>query len=288
VVKYSEIEFPVRCGTCGSDLVDAGTRLYCPNTACPKRLLHRLEKWVSVLDIRELGEKLLRQLFDKERVRHIADFYSLNAEELASYERMGELSATKVIRHIQTKRELSLAAFVAGFDLEGIAETTMEKVAAAGFDTLNTLRRAAVEDLAAVYGLGQITAKVIVDGLKETAAEMDAVLKTDIISIALPPSDDTQPLRGLSFCFTGELSSMKRGQAEEKIKAMGASAKTSVVKDLSYLVTNDPGSGSSKNKKARELGVPIIDEKQFLALLAGATGSGETSVPAATGQGELF
>jgi DNA ligase (NAD+) len=145
-----------------------------------------------------------------------------------------------------------------------------------------------VEDLAAVYGLGNITAKVIVDGLKETAAEMDAVLKTDIISIALPPSDETQPLRGLSFCFTGELSSMKRGQAEEKIKSLGASAKTSVVKDLSYLVTNDPGSGSSKNKKARELGVQIIDEKQFLALLAGATGSGETAVPAASGQGELF
>jgi DNA ligase (NAD+) len=286
VVKYSEIEFPVRCSTCGSDLVDAGTRLYCPNAACPKRLLHRLEKWVSVLDIRELGEKLLRQLFDKERVRHIADIYTLNAEELAGYERMGELSAAKVIRHIQTRRELSLAAFVAGFDLEGVAETTMEKVASAGFDTMEKLRRAGVEDLAAVYGLGQITAKVIVDGLKETAAEMDAVLKTDIIGISLPPPEETQPLRGLSFCFTGELASMKRGQAEEKIKALGASAKTSVVKDLSYLVTNDPGSGSGKNKKARELGVQIIDEKQFLALLAGADAPGKTAVPAA--QGELF
>jgi DNA ligase (NAD+) len=286
--KEGEIEIPVRCGTCGSDLIDADTRLYCPNTACPKRLLHRLEKWVSVLDIRELGEKLLRQLFDKERVRHIADLYTLNAEELASYERMGELSAAKVIRHIQTKRELSLATFVAGFDLEGIAETTMEKVAAAGFNTLKKLRNASVENLSAIYGLGEITAKVIVDGLNETTAEMDAVLKTDVISIALPPSEETQPLRGLSFCFTGELSSMKRGQAEEKIKALGASAKTSVVKDLSYLVTNDPGSGSSKNKKARELGVPIIDEKQFLVLLAGATDSEKTSVPAATGQGELF
>jgi DNA ligase (NAD+) len=288
--RFKEIEFPSICAVCGSKLIDAGTRLYCPNAACPKRLLHRLEKWVSVLDIRELGEKLLRQLFDKERVRHIADLYSLNADELASYERMGELSAAKVIRHIQTKRELSLAAFVAGFDLEGVAETTMEKVAADGFNTLEKLRAASVEDLAAVYGLGDITAKVIVDGLKETAAAMDAVLSAGVIGIAPPPSDDAQPLRGLSFCFTGELTSLKRSQAEEKVKALGASAKTSVVKDLSYLVTNDPGSGSGKNKKAREMGVSIIDEKEFLALLAGmSAGSGKMSAPAATSaQGELF
>jgi DNA ligase (NAD+) len=280
-----EIEFPVRCAVCGADLIDAGTRLYCPNAACSKRLLHRLEKWVGVLDIRELGEKLLSQLFEKERVRHIADLYTLTAEELAEYERMGELSAAKVIRHIRTKRELSLAVFVAGFDLEGIAETTMEKVAAAGFNTLEKLRRASVEDLAAVYGLGEITATVLADGLRETAAAMDAVLSAGIVSIAPPPPEEAQPLRGRSFCFTGELSSMKRGEAEEKIKALGASAKASVVKDLSYLVTNDPGSGSSKNKKARELGIPIIDEAQFLSLLAEAGKGAALSAPQ---QGELF
>jgi DNA ligase (NAD+) len=265
--REEEIEFPVRCAVCGTDLVDAGTRLYCPNLDCPKRLLHRLEKWISVLDIRELGEKLIRQLFDKERTRQIHELYTITAPELVEYERMGELSAAKVVRHIQTRRELSLSAFIAGFDLEGIAETTMEKVTAADFNTLEKLRSAAVADLAGVYGLGEITASVIVEGLKETAAEMDAVLATGIISIAPPPPEDTQPLRGLLFCFTGELSSMKRSQAEDKLKALGALAKSSVVKDLSYLVTNDPESDSAKNKKARKLGIPIIDEEQFLSLL---------------------
>jgi DNA ligase (NAD+) len=262
-----EIEFPSRCTACGSDLVDAGTRLYCPNAACTKRLLHRLEKWVSVLDIRELGEKLLRQIFEKGRVQKISDLYTLTAGELAEYERMGELSAAKVVRHIMTGRQLSLAAFIAGFDFDGIAETTMEKVAAAGFPTLEKLRAASVKDLAAVYGLGEITAKVIVDGLKETAAEMDAVLAAGVIGIA-PPSDEAQPMQGLSFCFTGELS-MKRNEAEEKVKALGASVKTSAAKGLSYLVANDPESGSAKNKKALELGIPIIGEKEFLALIAG-------------------
>jgi DNA ligase (NAD+) len=287
-----EIEFPGRCAVCGADLVDGGTRLYCPNPDCPKRLLHRLEKWISVLDIRELGEKLIRQLFDKERVRQIHELYTLTARELAEYERMGELSAAKVVRHIQTRRQLSLAVFIAGFDFEGVAETTMEKVAAAGFNTLEKLRSAAVADLAGVYGLGDITAGVIVDGLAETTAEMDAVLAEGIISIAPPPPEETQPLRSLSFCFTGELSSLKRSEAEEQIRALGAQAKSAVVKDLSYLVTNDPESGSGKNKKARHLGIPIIDEEQFLALLASAraglfTGSAK-SASAANGQGELF
>jgi DNA ligase (NAD+) len=262
------IKFPDKCQVCGTALIDSGTRLYCPNTGCAKRLLHRLEKWISVLDIRELGDKLIRQLFDKERVRRIPDLYTLTTEELSVYDRMGELSANKVVRHIQTKRELSLPAFIAGFDLEGVAETTMDKVALAGFNTLEKLRQASVDDLAGVYGLGEITAKVIVDGLVETSDEMDATLRTGVISIALPPAEDAQPMRGLSFCFTGELSSMKRPQAEEKIKALGASAKSTVVKGLSYLVTNDPASGSAKNKKARELGIPIINEDEFLALLA--------------------
>jgi DNA ligase (NAD+) len=270
-----EIEFPEFCTSCGSALEDGGTRLFCPNPACPKRLLHRMQKWAAVLDIRELGEKLIQQLYDKNRVRRLPDFYSLTAEELAEFERMGEQSAAKVIRHIRAPRELSLAAFVAGFDFEGVGETIMEKVVSAGFDTLAKLRAASVEDLAGVYGLGEITARTIIDGLKETAEEMDGVLAGGIITIAPPPREEDQPLRGYSFCFTGELSSMKRNQAEEKVKLLGGTAKSSVVKDLSFLVTNDPGSGSAKNVKAQNLGIPILDEPGFLAILENPRGAAD-------------
>ena len=276
----SEINFPVKCGACGSALVDEGTRLYCPNAACPKRLHHRLEKWVSVLDIREVGDKLLRQLFESGRVRRIPDLYTLTETELAAFERMGELSASKVVRHIRNKRELSLAAFVAGFDLEGVGELVMEKAVSEGFDTLPKLRAASAEALGKVYGLGEITAGTIARGLAECAEEMDQVLAAGVISIAKPAAG-TAPLKGVSFCFTGELR-MKRSSAEERVKALGGSVKSTVVKDLSYLVTNDPGSGSAKNKKARSLGVAIVDEDTFLTLLA----SGGRKP--ATVQGELF
>jgi len=283
--EKSEIRFPTICGICGSALEDGGTRLYCPNPSCPKKLHHRLEKWVSVLDIRELGEKLLRQLFDSGRVKAIADLYSLTAEELAEFERMGELSAAKVIRHIRAKRELSLSAFIAGFDFEGVGELIMEKAVQAGFDTLEKIRTAGVEELSGVHGLGEITAGIIVQGLEECAGVMDAVLASGIISIAPPLSEKDAPLKGSSFCFTGELKSMKRNQAEEKVKALGGSAKNTVAKDLTYLVTNDPESGSAKNKKALEYGVRIIDEETFLSILVNGVGK---DTLAASAQGELF
>jgi DNA ligase (NAD+) len=279
--EKKEIEYPSICGACGSKLEDTGTRLFCPNSSCPKRLHHRLDKWVSVLDIRELGEKLLAQLFESGRVRHIPDLYTLNEKELAAFERMGDLSAAKVIRHIRTRRELSLAVFIAGFDFEGVGELIVEKAIAEGFDTLEKLRAASVNDLAGVYGLGEITARVIVSGLEECKTEIDEVLAAGIIFIA-PPDRQDLPFRGKSFCFTGELKTMKRNEAEEKVKTLGGSAKSTVVKDLSYLVTNDRESGSGKNKKAAELGVPIIDEKAFLALLKKAAGEKNNA------QGELF
>jgi DNA ligase (NAD+) len=270
--EKSEIIFPLKCSSCGSALEDAGTRLYCPNSACPKRLHHRLEKWVSVLDIRELGEKLIRQLFDSGRVRMISDLYSLNETELAEFERMGELSAAKVIRNIRAKREISLEAFVAGFDFEGVGELIMERVVSSGFDTLEKLRLAKLDDLAGIFGLGEITARTILNGLVECREEMDKVLFAGIVTISLPPKKEEVPLKGLSFCFTGELKSLKRSQAEERVKSLGATVKSSVTKDLSYLVTNDPESGSAKNKKASEMGVKIISEENFLELIEGRQG----------------
>ena len=253
-----DITAPTVCAVCDTELVDEGTRLYCPNPACPKRLHHRIKKWAAVLDIRELGEKLINQLFEKGRTRRIADLYTLESGELALYDRMGDLSAEKVTRNIREKRELSLAAFIAGFDLEGIGETLMENITTSGFDTLAKLRAASIEELAAVFGIGDERARAIKEGLEQTADDMDAVLAAGSVTIAGPRAAGL-PFEGVSFCFTGELTAMKRSEAEARVKALGGAAKSAVVKGLSYLVTNTPESGSAKNKKARELGIPIID-----------------------------
>ena len=126
-----EIVAPVAC-SCGAALVDEGTRLYCPNRDCPKKALHRLEKWLSVLNIKEFGPAILGRLFDSGRVLSIADLYTLDPEELAAYERMGTTSAKKMIQNLRSRDSVSLAEFVAGFDIEGIGVLMVEKAAEIG------------------------------------------------------------------------------------------------------------------------------------------------------------
>jgi len=258
---------PDSCLVCGSVLVDEGTRLFCPNPACPKLVHHRLEKWISVLDIRDFGIGLIRRLFETGRVRSIPDLYTLTVDELAALDRMGCLSAAKVLKSLDAKRTVPLTAFIAGFDIEGIGETMVEKLVAAGFDTLDKLFAASEEDFAGVFQFGAIMAHTMKEGLTLLRAEMEMLLASGTFTIMKPVAGGL--LDGMSFCFTGELAGMKRGEAESLVKSLGGSSKTSVVKGLSYLVTNTPGSGSSKNAKARELGIPIIDEPAFLALAKG-------------------
>ncbi len=260
----AEIEAPARC-SCGAELVDEGTRLYCPNEGCPKKELHRLEKWLSVLDVRDFGVGIIGKLHQSGRVREIADLYGLGIEELAGYERMGEKSAAKILRNLAAKAEVGLAQFVAGFDIEGIGELLAQKAVDAGFDSLDKLRAAKLEELARVDGYAEITARTLAEGLASLGPAMDRLLATGALRIKAPARGGA--LAGKSFCFTGELASMKRPEAAELVKELGGTVKASVTKGLSYLVTNDPGSGSDKNKKAAAYGVALIDEEAFLALV---------------------
>jgi len=127
------------------------------------------------------------------------------------------------------------------------------------------LRIAGVEELAAIDGFADTMARTLHEGILYHAAAMDEVLATGAVSIR-EAAQETGPLSGFSFCFTGELATMKRSRAEALVKSLGGSVRSAVAKGLSYLVTNDPLSGSSKNKKAGSLGVAIIDEKAFLEL----------------------
>ncbi len=261
------IEAPATCSACGANLLDEGTRLYCPNPECPKIIHHRLEKWIDTMDVRDFGVNLIERLFASGRVRSIPDLYTLTADELSSLERMGETSAAKVLRSLKGRDSVSLARFVAGFDIEGIGETMVEKLVDAGYDTLERLFAASEEDIASVYQFGSIMAATLRAGLDRLRAEMEALVASGAVTIEKPVSGGL--FSGISFCFTGELVSLKRGQAEDLVKSLGGSAKSSVVKGLTYLVNNDIESASSKNQKAKSLGIPIIGEDTFLAMTRG-------------------
>ena len=259
------IPVPTVCEVCGATLVDDGTRLYCPNETCRKRALFRIRKWLGILDIRDFGDVILRKLFDAGLVNEIADLYRLTPGDLASFERMGETLAAKIIRNLTAVTSVPLSKFVAGFNVEGVGTLTMDKVIAAGFDTLDKLRGASTEELASIPGIGEILARTIVDGIAQLSGEMERTLETGAVSIEEAAGGS---LTGKSFCFTGTLSSMSRSEAQDRVRAAGGVVRSGVTKDLTYLVTNEPGSGSSKNRKAAELGVRVIGEQEFLSLLS--------------------
>ena len=269
-----DVEFPHTCEVCGTPLVDEGSRLFCPNKKCAKRVLHQLLKYQQVVDIRDLGETLITSLFNDKRLQSVSDIYSLQVEALVPYFLNEEsmeadkksLGAEKVYNSIQSHRTMKLATFVGAFDIEGIGETSAQKLVDAGFNTLDKLLDAHADQISAVYGFADIMAKTIVEGLAENAEEMRELVNSGTIILE---SEGGGVLAGLSFCFTGELVTMKRADAESLVKKNGGSCKSSVTKDLSYLVTNDTSSGSSKNVKAAKLGIPVITEEAFLKLLEG-------------------
>ena len=182
---------------------------------------------------------------------------------LSNEDEKDSLGAKKVYASIQSHKKMNLASFIAGFDIEGFGETLAEKIVAAGFDSLQKMLDATEDQIAAVYGFAEITAHTIVAGLKENAEEMRK-LADGIIEIEQAGGGK---LSGKSFCFTGELVTMKRADAEQLVKKNGGQTKSSVTKDLSYLVTNDTSSGSSKNQKAAKFGIPIINEEEFLKMV---------------------
>ena len=268
----SDVVQPTRCESCGADLVDEGTRLYCPNPSCRKKVLHQLLKWVSVIDIRDLGETLVTSLFNSGAVKCISDLYRLDEAALTPYflneesmqQEKKSLGAGKVYASIQSHRTTSLSKFIAGFDIEGIGETVVDKLVQAGYGTLDKLLSATKEQIASVYGFADVMAETFVHGMAENRSEMESLVKGGIMAIQMASGGK---LEGKSFCFTGELVHMKRADAQNLVKENGGSVKSSVVKGLSYLVTNDVSSGSSKNVKAAQLGIPVISEDEFRKML---------------------
>lgn len=269
----SRIVPPSRCSTCGTEVVCEPKRVYCPNPVCPRRAFHRIVKWLAVLEVRDFGEVLLRKAFDAGLVQEIADLYRLTIEDLAQFPGAGETSARKALSNLHEVSRLPLARFLAGFDISGIAELKIARMVHQGFTTLEALRNATVDDLAAADGVAHITAEAFSRGLAAVWDQVQRLLATGAVEITTEESREA-PLAGLSFCFTGTLHTMKRGEAERLVRDAGGETRTSVTAGLSHVVTNDPHGSSSKLTNARKFGISIISEDQFLALLEGAVTRG--------------
>ncbi|TFG20513.1 MAG: DNA ligase (NAD(+)) LigA [Promethearchaeota archaeon] len=260
-----DINTPGICEVCKTDLINEGTRLYCPNEECPKRQYHRITKWIKKLDIKHFSEKLmLKKLFDTGKVRKISDLYSLKVSDLTKFEGVKETSAKKALDNLYSVKEVPLAKFIAGFDVENIGERIVVKAVNDRFGSLEKIYNATIQDLSRVEGFAHITAKNLYDGLHKLYPDMVELLNTNKIKIK--EISMSGKLEGKSFCFTGKLETMKRAEAEQIVIENGGEPKKSVVKDLSYLVTNET-TPTAKYKKAQEQDTQIISEKEFLDMV---------------------
>ncbi len=261
---------PERCPSCGTLLRKNGPYTVCPNSFdCPAQRVARLTHFASRggLDIEGLGERTARQLVERGMVVHLPDLFDLQAEDFADLEGFAEVSAAKLAQAIRDAREPELPRLLYALGIPEVGVAVARDLAR-HFGTLERLRAADVEALTQVGGVGEVMARQIHEFLAEprNAAVLDALLDGRVRPREAAAGPDGGALEGLTFVFTGSLERLSRAAAQELVGRHGAKAAGSVSGSTSYLVAGE--GGGSKLARARSLGVPVLDEEAFLALLA--------------------
>ena len=269
-------EMPQHCPVCGTEVVraegEAATR--CPNLNCPARRLSLLLHWGGrqAMDIDGLGEAVAAQLLDRGLVERPEDLYTLTAEELAGLERMAEKSAQNLVEAIEASKTRGLERVLFALGILHLGRTAAARLAES-YPSLRAIADASQEELEGVPDVGPKIAQSIVDYFaRPEHAELPERLEALAIVTARPetPAGEGTAFAGLTFVFTGALEAMSRPEAEELVAGLGAKATGSVSGKTDYVVAG-PGAGS-KLEQARELGVPVLSEDEFLQMVSGAGG----------------
>jgi len=266
---------PDRCPSCRTEVVrPVGEAMaYCPNRACPAQIFRSFTHFVSreALDIDGLGESLVYALLSAGLVRTPSDLYSLTHDQLLSLDRIGERSAENLLRSIQASKSRPLARLVFALGIRHVGAETAGLLVN-HFGTLAALAGADLDELKAIEGVGPIVAESVHTFFRDPASQelIAALQAAGLNTRAETAAPRTQTLTGRQYVLTGSLGSMTRGQAEARLKRLGASVGASVTKKTEALVAGEePG---SKLTRAQELGTTVLSEEQFLRLLEAAEG----------------
>jgi DNA ligase (NAD+) len=261
-------QLPSRCPSCETELVERGPFTVCPNSfECPAQLAGRIQHFASrhALDIEGLGEETAHQLVAEGLVRQLPDLFDLAPEHLTPLEGFAAKSAENLVSGIRLASTVALPRFLYGLGVPEVGVTVARDLAR-HFGTLTALREATVETLVTVHGVGAKMADQIVGffGEPRNREILDRLLAKVTVEESAPAVQHTG-LAGQKFVFTGGLDRVSRTEAQELVESLGARVTSSVSKATSYVVHGeDPG---SKLDKARALGVPVLTEEEFLALL---------------------
>jgi DNA ligase (NAD+) len=259
---------PSTCPVCGGTVIrlpdEVSSR--CVNAACRAQLEQRVKHFVSkgAMDIRGLGEQWALRLLDEGYIKDVADIYGLTKAQLLELDRVKDKSATNLLAAINASRTRPFPRVVYALGIQQVGEVTAEKLAET-FRTMDALMNAGEEDLARVRDVGPVTAR-LVPAFFDEAKNRALIERLRAVGLQMAYESKAGPLVGKTFVLTGALTSLTRGQAQEKVRAAGGSVADAVSRKVDYVVVgDDPG---AKLEKAKKLGITILDESALLVLLA--------------------
>lgn len=256
---------PSACPRCGSGIDTSEKRWRC-RRGRDCNLLASLRYWCSrdCLDIEGAGDAVLERLVDAGFVRDVADLYHLGAEQLMTIERMGATSAANLLAQIEASKSQPFHRVFCGLGVRMTGRSMSRRICAA-FRSMDALRAATVDELAAVEGVGPTRAATVVAELAELAPLIDRLAAAGLAMAADDEAVGELPLAGKTVVVSGSVPGMTRNEANEAVERLGGRASSSVSAKTHLLVAGD-GAGS-KRAKADKLGVPVMDAAEFAQLV---------------------
>ena len=260
---------PKTCPVCGAPVErdEDGAHIRCTGAECPAQLLRNLAHFASrdAMDIEGLGIAVVENLVNAQLVKTPGDLYFLKEEDVAQLERMGKRSAKKLLAALEKSKEQDLSRLIYAFGIRQVGQKA-GKILAARFQTLENLQNATLEELTAVDDIGEITARNILDWMASPQSRhlIDRLREAGVNMTAAEQGSDRR-FEGMTFVLTGTLEKFTRDEASEMIEARGGKSSGSVSKKTTYVVAGE--AAGSKLRKAQELGIPVLTEEEFLALL---------------------
>ncbi len=269
--KEKDIEIPKKCPVCGSEIVkEEGEVAYrCPNSSCPAQVINSIVHFAKreAMDIEGLGESIAEILVERKLVKKLSDIYFLTKQQLLTLPLFKEKKATNLLNAIEKSKQRPLSKLLYGLGIRHVGEKAAE-VLAEKFTSIDRLMKATEVELQKIPEIGPVMAKSIVNFFSNKyTIEIIEDLKKAGVNMIQPKVEKkgAQVFAGMTVVFTGELESMTRSQAEELVKQLGGTTSSSVSRSTSLVVVGkNPG---SKYEKAKQLGIKIIYEDEFLKMI---------------------
>ena len=260
---------PSVCPICGAPTMrdEDGAFLRCTGVACPAQLSRNISHFVSrdAMDIEGLGASIVEALIEKGLLKSAADIYYLTLDDVKSLWQKGDTAAKKLLTAIENSKTQDLSRLIYALGIRQVGAKTGKSLASY-FGSMDGLVNATVEDLTQVPDIGEITALSIFEWFRQeqSKAILEKLRNADVNFESLHQVTDAR-FAGLTFVLTGALSKFTREEATARIEDFGGKASGSVSKKTSYVVVGE--NAGSKERKAKELGIPILTEDEFLEML---------------------